>query len=155
MRALRELGVRSPLAEAGMSKEDIREASRELGLPTSSRPASPCLATRIPYGEAITPEKLRQVDEAERLLRELGYGQVRVRHHGQVARVEVEERFLARALDDREIVISGLKGLGFIYVSLDLQGFRSGSLTEALTSRSSAPEPRVEGGPARDKGRNQ
>jgi uncharacterized protein len=95
------------------------------------------------------------VDEAERLLRELGYGQVRVRHHGQVARVEVEERFLARALDDREIVISGLKGLGFIYVSLDLQGFRSGSLTEALPDRSSAPEPRVEGGPARDKGRNQ
>jgi uncharacterized protein len=132
IKALRELGVRSPLAEAGMNKKDIREASKELGLPTASRPSSPCLATRIPFNEAITPDKLRQADEAERLLRELGYGQVRVRHHGNIARVEVEPRFLARAIDDREIIIEGVKAVGFTYVTLDLSGFRSGSMSEAL-----------------------
>jgi uncharacterized protein len=134
MRALHELGVRSPLAEAGMSKDDIRRASLALGLPTTAKPASPCLATRIPYGEAITPEKLRSVDEAERLLRDLGYGVVRVRHHGAVARVEVEPRFLARAMEDREIISSGLKSLGFTYATLDLDGFRSGSMSEAVHS---------------------
>ncbi|MDW5563551.1 MAG: ATP-dependent sacrificial sulfur transferase LarE [Methanomassiliicoccus sp.] len=135
MRALRELGVRSPLAEAGMDKEDIRGASRELGLPTASRPPSPCLATRIPYNERITTEKLIQVDEAERLLHDLGYGQVRVRHHGTIARVEVEARFLVRAVEDREVIESGLRSLGFIYVTLDLTGFRSGSMSEALPGR--------------------
>lgn len=129
-RALRELGVRSPLAEAGMGKTDVRDASRALGLPTVSRPASPCLATRIPFGEIITRERLRQVDGAEQLLRQLGYGQVRVRHHGPIARVEVEERFLARAVEDREIIVSGLRALGFTYVALDLAGFRSGSMSE-------------------------
>ncbi len=132
IRALRELGVRSPLAEAGMDKEDIREASRELGLPTALKPSSPCLATRIPFNEAITPEKLRQVDEAERLLRDLGYRQARVRHHGLIARVEVEPRLLARAVEDREVILSGLNALGFVYVALDLVGFRSGSMSEAL-----------------------
>lgn len=135
IRALRELGVRSPLAEAGLDKEDIRETSRELGLPTALKPSSPCLATRIPFNETITPEKLRQVDEAERLLRELGYRQVRVRHYGQIARVEVEPRLLARTVEDREVIISGLTALGFVYVTLDLGGFRSGSMSEALIDR--------------------
>lgn len=135
MRALRELGVLSPLVEAGMGKEDIRQASRDLNLPTMTKPPSPCLATRFPFHQAITPEKLRQVDEAERLLHALGYGQVRVRHHGPIARVEVEGRWLARALDDREVIIAGLKALGFVYVTLDLDGFRSGSMSEALGER--------------------
>lgn len=135
MRALRELGIRSPLAEAGMDKDDIYESSKALGLPTASRPPSPCLATRIPFNEAITLEKLRQVDEAERLLRDLGYGQVRVRHHGPIARVEVEQRHLARAVDDREIIIEGLRSVGFTYVTLDLNGFRSGSMSEVFRDR--------------------
>jgi uncharacterized protein len=139
MRALREHGVRSPLAEAGMDKADVREVSRALGLSTMSRPSSPCLATRIPFGEAITRERLRQVDEAERLLRQLGYGQVRVRHHGPIARVEVEERFLSRALEDREIIISGLRELGFTYVVLDLAGFRSGSMSEPVAGPVARP----------------
>ena len=132
IRALRELGIRSPLAEAGLNKEDIGEVSRELGLPTALKPPSPCLATRIPFNEIITPGKLRQVDEAERLMQELGYRQVRVRHHGPIARVEVEPRLLARAVEDREVIISGLNALGFVYVVLDLGGFRSGSMSEAL-----------------------
>lgn len=135
MRALRELGVRSPLAEAGLDKEDIRAASLALGLPTALKPPSPCLATRIPFNEALTPDKLRQVDGAEHLLRELGYREARVRHHGLVARVELEPRLLTRALEDREIIISGLKALGFVYVALDLEGFRSGSMSEALRDR--------------------
>lgn len=139
IRALRELGVRSPLAEAGMDKKEIREASQALGLPTASKPPSPCLATRIPFNEVITPEKLRQVDEAEHLLRELGYGQVRVRHHGPIARVEVEPRHLARAIDDREIIVEGVRAAGFTYVSLDLDGFRSGSMSEALPGRKRSP----------------
>jgi len=135
MRALRELGVRSPLAEAGMDKDDIRGSSKTLGLYTATRPPSSCLATRVPFNEVITIEKLRQVDEAERLLRDLGYGQARVRHHGPIARVEVEQRHLARAVDDREIILEGMRAAGFTYVTLDLGGFRSGSMSEVLRDR--------------------
>ncbi|MBI0583184.1 MAG: ATP-dependent sacrificial sulfur transferase LarE [Methanomassiliicoccus sp.] len=135
MRALRELGVRSPLAEAGMDKEDIREASRKLGLPTADRPASPCLATRIPFYEPITPEKLSQVDRAESLLKNRGYRLVRVRHHGDIARIELEAAELSRAVEEREAITAGLVDLGFTYVALDLKGFRSGSMSEALKGR--------------------
>ncbi len=134
MKALRELGIISPLQEARLTKTEIRELSRELYLPTWDKPEESCLATRIPYGDKITPEKLIIVEEAERYLRELGFRQVRVRHHGQIARIEVgaEER---RRFDDLTMgkVHSYLQSLGFAYVTLDLRGYRTGSLNEILT----------------------
>ena len=134
-RAARELGVRSPLREAGLSKPEIRQLSRELGLPSWNKPAYACLASRIPYGQAITTAKLRQVDAGEDLIRDLGLSwQVRLRHEGDTARIEVEaeaiERFLDR--DVRRRVLSGLRELGFKFVALDLEGYRCGSLNRVL-----------------------
>lgn len=134
-RAARELGVRSPLREAGMTKGEVREFSRMLGLPNWNKPAGACLASRVPYGRPITPEKLRQVDEGEAFLRGLGISrQVRIRHEGATARVEVEEAALDRFLD-REIrrqVVSRLRALGFSFVALDLEGYGTGRLNRAL-----------------------
>jgi uncharacterized protein len=134
-RAARELGVRSPLREAGLTKPEIRQLSRELGLPSWNKPAYACLASRIPYGQAITAAKLRQVDAGEDLIRSLGLSwQVRLRHEGETARIEVEaeaiERFLDR--DVRQQVLSGLRDLGFKFVALDLEGYRCGSLNRVL-----------------------
>jgi len=127
--------VRAPLAEAGLTKPEVRELSRKLALPTWSRPASPCLASRVPYGEPVTPEKLRMIDAAETFLRELGVEECRVRCHGQVARVEVPPSHLAHlaepALAAR--IDAHLRELGFQYVALDLRGFRSGSLNEVVS----------------------
>jgi len=133
-RAGEELGVRSPLIEAGLTKDAVRALSREMGLPTWDQPAMACLASRFPYGERITEEKLRRVGEAERFLRGCGFRQVRVRCHGDLARIEVApERVADLAADPlRGEVVSKLKALGFLYVALDLQGYRSGSLNEAL-----------------------
>jgi uncharacterized protein len=132
--AAREMGVRSPLLECGMSKADIRELSRRAGLPTWDEPASACLSSRIPYGQVVTIEKLSMVDKAEAALKELGFRQVRVRHHGEVARIEIAEDELPRALDVRmaQRMSAELKALGFKYVSLDLEGYRTGSLNESL-----------------------
>ena len=134
MRAVEELGVRSPLKEAGLGKDDIRLISRALGLATWDAPSRACLASRIPYGQTITAENLRQVDRAEALLESMGFRQCRVRHHGQVARVEVPARDLRRLLDDavRETIVGKLKCFGFTYVALDLEGYRSGAMNEAL-----------------------
>lgn len=134
MQALRELGIISPLQEARLTKAEIRELSRELYLPTWDKPEEACLATRIPYGEKITPEKLIIVEEAERYLRELGFRQVRVRHHGQITRIEVGPEERCR-FDDAtmEKVHNYLQSLGFAYVTLDLKGYRTGSLNEILT----------------------
>ncbi len=134
-RAARELGVRSPLREADLAKPEIRQLSRELGLPSWNKPAYACLASRIPYGQAITAAKLRQVDAGEDLIRALGVSwQVRLRHEGDTARIEVEaeaiERFLDR--DVRRRVLSGLRKLGFKFVALDLEGYRCGSLNRGL-----------------------
>jgi uncharacterized protein len=134
-RAVATFGIRSPLAEAGLTKDDIRELSRAAGLPTADQPASPCLASRIPYGLTITEERLRQVDQAEAFLRSLGFVEFRVRHHDTVARLEVRPADIARLTAEpvRSQVVEKLKALGFRFVTVDLQGFRSGSLNEVLS----------------------
>lgn len=134
LRAAEERGVRHPLVEAGLTKADIRIASLALGLPTWDRPASPCLSSRFPYGTAITAERLTRVDTAERFLRALGFRELRVRFHERVARIEVPPDAMPRLLhpDVREAVVREFKRIGFTFVALDLQGFRSGSLNEDL-----------------------
>lgn len=134
MRAAIALGVRSPLVEAGVSKDKARVLAKELGLTNWDLPSSPCLASRFPYGERITHAKLETVGKAERFLRGLGFSTVRVRHHGQVARVELVESDLPRAAEEsmRRAIVRHLQELGYVYVTLDLTGFRSGSLNEAL-----------------------
>ena len=131
-RAAMEAGVRSPLLEAGLTKSEIRVASRELGLPTWNKPSMPCLASRIPYGIPVSEETLRQIERAEMAMRDLGFVELRVRHHGDVARIEVPPADLSRALARREEIITRLKAAGYLYVTLDLAGFRSGSLNEAI-----------------------
>ncbi len=140
MQAARELGVRSPLMEVGMTKEDIRSLSQSFGLPTWDKPAQACLSSRFPYGDRITPGKIAQVEKAESGLRELGFRQLRVRHHGDVARIEVPKSDIARLVDEETArqVITCMKEAGFTYVTIDLEGFRSGSMNEVLnTGRSS------------------
>jgi pyridinium-3,5-biscarboxylic acid mononucleotide sulfurtransferase len=130
--AARERGVRSPLQEAGLTKEEIRAWSRQLGLPTWDQPAAPCLASRLPYGFAVTPERLRQVDRAEEALRALGLRTFRVRHHGRVARLELGPDEWARAAQQRRQLSQAVRGAGFERALLDLQGYRRGALNEAL-----------------------
>lgn len=133
--AAREMGVRSPLLECGMGKAEIRELSRRAGLPTWNEPASACLSSRIPYGQVVTIEKLSMVDKAEIALKQMGFRQVRVRHHGEVARIEIALDELQRALNPEfaRRMCAALKGLGFKYVTLDLEGYRTGSLNEVLS----------------------
>ncbi|HNT75630.1 MAG TPA: ATP-dependent sacrificial sulfur transferase LarE [Anaerolineae bacterium] len=131
-RALREYGVRSPMQDVGLTKAEIRALSRELGLPTWDAPAAACLATRIPYGTPITAETLAQIGQAEQVLRDLGLRQLRVRHHGDVARIEAPPDDFAAILQNRMHIVSALKDLGYAYVTLDLVGFRSGSMNEVL-----------------------
>jgi uncharacterized protein len=141
IKAASEKRVRHPLVEAEMSKADIRELSRAMGLPTWDRPASPCLSSRFPYGTQITPEGLRQVEQGERLLHSMGFRVARVRFHGEIARLEVESSEIARLLEPvtRARVDSELKRLGFRFVTVDLMGFRSGSLNEGLPATSGQP----------------
>jgi len=133
--AVKALGIKAPLMDAELTKSDIRSLSKELGLPTADLPASPCLASRMAYGEAITEEKLNQVERAETVLRMLGFVEFRVRHHGKIARIEVPPvdilKIAAPAI--REKIVDHFKKIGFQYISLDLQGFRSGSLNETLS----------------------
>ena len=130
LRAAAERGVRHPLAEVGMGKAEVREASRSLGIPTWDKPASACLSSRIAFGVTITLEMLSNVGQAERLLKDLGFGQCRVRVHGDVVRIEVESEEVARLAEPsvRQRVTTGLKALGYRYVTLDLEGFRTGSM---------------------------
>jgi uncharacterized protein len=141
MQAGHERGVRSPLQEARLSKNEIRAFAKERGLPIWDKPAAPCLSSRIPYGQRVTADKLRQIGEAELYLRGLGLRNVRVRHHETLARIEVSREDIARLLAEgvSEGVVARLKDLGFRHVTLDLQGFRSGSLNEALAGRSGIP----------------
>ena len=132
-RAARDRGVRSPLAEAGMTKLEIRDWARELGLAVWDKPAAACLSSRVPYGSPVTLEKLTRIDRAESALKALGFRQCRVRDHGTVARVEIEASHLAHLLALRETVVATLKKSGFSYVALDLEGFRSGSMNEVIT----------------------
>jgi pyridinium-3,5-biscarboxylic acid mononucleotide sulfurtransferase len=132
--AARELGVQSPLLECNMTKADIRDRSRRAGLPTWDEPASACLSSRIPYGQLVTLEKLSMVDRAESALRQLGFRQVRVRHHEEMARIEISEDEMAQALNRETVqhMSALLKAIGFKYVALDLEGYRTGSLNETL-----------------------
>jgi uncharacterized protein len=132
-RAAAERAVRSPLAELGFTKADVRTVASHYGLPSTGKPASPCLASRIPYGTEITRENLAMVEAAEELLRSQGFVQLRVRHHGDLARIEVPLDECPRALrpEVRERLVSGLRALGYRHVTLDLEGFRSGSLNPA------------------------
>jgi len=131
-RASQEMGIRSPLAEAGLTKNEIRELSQRLGLPTWNKKPFPCLATRFPFGEEITQDKARNIDKAECFMRKLGIADIRVRHHGTVARIEVDSGDFQNVLDNRQKIHEKLKSLGYTYVSLDILGFRSGSMNEAI-----------------------
>lgn len=135
MKAARELGVRSPLLETGLTKQEIRELSRRLKLPTWDKPNMACLSSRFPYGHRITPAKLAQIEQAEAFLKSQGFREVRVRHHGQIARIEVPIPDIPAltASPLREALLQKLTDLGFNYVSVDLAGFRSGSMNEVLT----------------------
>ncbi len=136
MRAKKEKNVRSPLLEAELTKKEIRELSKSLGLPTWDKPSFACLSSRFPYGFGITKENLMKIDSAETLLRDLGFKYFRVRHHDdKTARIEVGKEEITRLLDDnlREKIVKRLKELGFTYVTLDLQGYRTGSMNEALS----------------------
>lgn len=133
-RATKELGIRSPLKELGFSKEQVREISKQLGLPTWDKPSYACLASRVPYGTPLTREVLGQVEAAESILRELGFHQCRVRHHGEIARVELMPEHMSAILarDTRELVHYRFRALGYRYVTLDLLGYRTGRMNEAL-----------------------
>lgn len=131
-KAARERDVRSPLQEAGLTKDEIRQLARRFELPNWDKPAAACLSSRVPYGTNITLEMLSQIEQAESILRSMGFRQVRVRHHQQVARIEVEPGAFEIVLRRSDEILSAMKKLGFIYVTLDLAGFRSGSMNEAL-----------------------
>lgn len=132
MKALRELSIKSPLLEAKLTKEDIRFFSKQLSLPTWDQPASPCLSSRIPYGSVINEQKLKNVEKAEKYLSELGFKLLRVRHHEKIARVEVAEKEIEMIVspENRKKIDTYFKSLGFVWVCLDLKGYRMGSLNE-------------------------
>lgn len=141
IQAARKHGVHEPMAAAGLTKAEIRTLSRRYGLPTADKPASPCLASRIPYGEPVTQEKLRQIEQGESFLRGLGLADCRVRHHGNLARLEIPSGRVAEFAQPevREKIVKRFKELGFTFIALDLQGFRSGGLNEVL--KDSGPLP--------------
>ena len=134
LQAVKELGVKSPLREAGLTKEEIRQYSKAMGLKTWDKPSFACLSSRFVYGEEITEEKLSMVDKAEQFLYELGFGQFRVRLHGDMARIEVlpEDIEKIAAEGTRSEIVKRFKELGFSYITLDLKGYRSGSMNETL-----------------------
>jgi uncharacterized protein len=133
-KAGRERGIRSPLYEAEMTKADVRQLARHLDLPNWNKPAMACLSSRVPYGSSITPAILKQIDTAETALRHLGFDVLRVRHHDKLARVEVPVEDIPAVIHQRDDIVNVLLNAGYIYVTLDLQGFRSGSMNEALTN---------------------
>lgn len=152
LKAVDELGVRSPLKEVGLVKKEIRQLSRKLGLRTWKKPSFACLSSRFPYNTEISPQSLKQVERAEEYLRGLGFSQIRVRHHGQIARIEVSPEEFPRliAKETREKIVENFRKWGFVYITLDLQGYRSGSMNEPLfleksrrrTEREDPSEPR-------------
>lgn len=128
LRAIRELGIHSPLAEAGMTKAEVRRLAGELGVSVSNKPSMPCLATRFPYGTRISYEAMRKVDEGEAFIRSLGFYNVRLRIHNDVARIEVDVNEMPHLLEHCEQIVAKLKNLGYDYITVDLEGFRSGSM---------------------------
>ncbi len=131
--AAQEYKVRSPLQELGFHKEEVRQLAKRLGLPNWDKPAAACLSSRVPYGTAITPRILSQIGRAELALRRLGFRQLRVRHHGEVARLELDPQDFPAALEKREAIVSALREAGYTFAALDLAGFRSGSLNTVLS----------------------
>ncbi|MFA5794393.1 MAG: ATP-dependent sacrificial sulfur transferase LarE [Candidatus Brocadiia bacterium] len=137
-RAACELDVKSPIAQAGLTKEEVRQLSQKLGIPTWDKPAYACLASRIPYGEAITESKLRRVEKAEDFIRSLGFKELRVRSHGSMARIEVAPEQIGLAIGLKDKIIAELSALGYNYVTLDLEGYRSGSMNKDIETGLSA-----------------
>ena len=134
LKAIRELGIKSPLMEAGLTKEEVRRLAGEYGISVARRPSSPCLATRFPYWEELTYEKLRQVEKGENYLKTLGLYNVRLRVHGRIVRIEADAEQMGRLVERREEIVGFLKELGYGYITLDLEGFRSGSMDETLAA---------------------
>lgn len=128
IKAVQELGLKSPLAEAGLTKEEVRKMAGEEHISTAGKPSTPCLATRFPYGASLSYEEMRKVERAESYVKGFGIGNVRVRVHGDIVRLEVDESGMELMLENKETIIDFLKKLGYMYVTLDLQGFRSGSM---------------------------
>ena len=143
MEAAKRMGVRAPLIDAEFWKTEIRELSQEFGLPTWDKPSFACLSSRFQYGDAITAEKLRQVDAAEAFVRSLGFKQFRVRHHDRLARLEIAREEMARLWEDglRDAIVARFRELGYLHVTVDLQGFRSGSANDALKLIRKIPSP--------------
>jgi len=142
MQAAAEYGVQSPLLDAGLTKSDIRELSRRMGLPTWDKPAMACLASRVQYGNEITAEKLTNIEKAENFLKDLGFSHVRVRHHGTLARIEVPKADFQQLLSNAAIITEYITKSGFVYVTFDLAGFRSGSSNEVLFAGEATEENR-------------
>lgn len=130
LQAIRELGIISPLADAGFTKEEVRKLAEELGISVARRPSTPCLATRLPYGAEIKPELLGQIAKGEEYLKKIGFPIVRLRVHDTIARIEIPKEDFGRFFEKNEEITTELKGLGFHYITLDMQGFRSGSMDE-------------------------
>lgn len=135
LKAVGELGVKSPLAEAGLTKQEVRSLAHKLGISVANRPAAPCLATRLPYGADLQPELLRMLERGETYLKEAGFSVVRLRLHGNIARIEIPVSDFAAFLAKREEITEKLKAIGFSYITLDMEGFRSGSMDETLQER--------------------
>jgi uncharacterized protein len=132
LKAVKELGIKSPLMEAGFTKEEVRRLAKEQGISVADRPSAPCLATRFPYGEELTMEKIKIVEQGENYLKTLGLYNVRLRVHGGIARIETDGNSMSRLAERRAELVPYLKGLGYAYITLDLEGFRSGSMDETL-----------------------
>lgn len=128
LQAVRELGVKSPLAEAHLTKPEVRALAKKEGISVANRPAAPCLATRLPYGTEFDFELLKKIDEGEQYIKSLGFEIVRIRLHEKVARIEIPVKDFQKFMEKREVIIAKLKELGFVYVTLDVEGFRSGSM---------------------------
>lgn len=137
LKAVSELGIKSPLREAQLTKDEIRTLSKEMGLKTWNKPSFACLSSRFPYGEKITHERLSMIDKAEQLLIDLGFNQVRVRYHGDIARIEINEKEFIKILNPEitKVIYSEFKKIGFLYSTLDLKGYRTGSMNEGLNEQ--------------------
>lgn len=128
LKALKELGVISPLAKCEITKKEVREMAKELNISVATRPSTPCLATRLPYNTKITPELLEKIEKGEEFIKKLGFDVIRVRVHDNIARIEIDEEKFLSFLQKKDLIINYLKELGFVYITLDLEGFRSGSM---------------------------
>lgn len=135
LKAIEELGIKSPLKDAGLTKKEIRKLAEAYDISVADRPSTPCLATRFPYGAVLSPEKMKKVEQGEAFLRELGLYNVRLRVHGETARIEVDEKDMPKLLESRKEVVEFLKGLGYWYITLDMEGFRSGSMDIGIDNK--------------------